>query len=315
MRTWKVWVAVLGCLLLAISYMQPVAAASNFEAVYSNPKIVLVDQTVTVYVKFTDTSKIKSVTMHFCKIKPDLICFMPVDMASAGSNWYKGTTDTMKKYGIAAGSTAGYNISVAYTDSTTGEIPHVPNEFTNLTVEEPVAGSHYFSVPIVDQLPSSNVLSAYHTPEKLDYEKSITAYIRLNNVTLIKEVKLKLCQVEPTFKCFYPTLAMSAAGSGWYKVTTGTMKSYGITGAGKGGYNITVNYTDGTSDSVPHKPNEFSNRTVVDAQGASFFTFTIESPPPPNNGIPFIETVPIIAVVVASAVIAAILLSRRRKDA
>jgi hypothetical protein len=94
------------------------------------------------------------------------------------------------------------------------------------------------------------------------------------------------------------------------------MKSYGISDSGKGGYNITVNYTDGTSDSVPHKPNEFSNRTVVDVQGASFFSFTIENPPPPpKNGIPSIDAALVIAVVVASALAAVILLSRRRRHA
>jgi len=316
MRIWKWALAVSGCLMLVVSSAGPVAATSNFAGVYHTPKVLLLDQALTAYVQFTDTSKIKSVMMHFCKLKPGLICYMPIDMTSAGSGWYKGTTGTMKSYSIAAGSVGGFNVTVTYTDSTSDEIPHVPNEFSNMTVENPVTGSYYFPVPIVDKLPTSNVLSVYNVPNKIDYEKSIVAYVKLNDYSKVKDLTLKLCQLEPTYKCYFPGIGMSSVSSGLYKASTNTMKSYGITGAGKGGYNITLNYTDGTSDTIPHVPNEFSNMTVVDAQGTSFFAFTIENPPSaPKSWLPAPGVVPLLISMAVAAVVVAFLLSRRRKNA
>jgi len=312
MRNLKILAGILVCMVV-MSCLPSGVADSNVESVYHQPKVLLVDQALKVYLKVKDTSKIDSVTMHFCKIKPDLICYMPIDMTPSSGNWYTATSDTMKNLGIKSGETVGYNISISYTDKTKDEIPHVPNEFTNLTVEEPVAGSFYFSVAVVDQVPTSNVLSVYHTPEKVDYEKPITIFIRLNDVSKVKNIRVKVCQIEPGFKCF-PEMEMTSRGSGWYNVTTSSMKGYGISQPGKGGYNITINYTTDTSDSVPHKPNEFSNMTVVEIQGKSFFTFNIESPPPPpENKIPWGE-VPLVILIVGVAMICTTLM-RGRKDA
>ena len=76
--------------------------------------------------------------------------------------------------------------------------------------------------------------------------------------------------------CYSP-VAMTHQSGDWYAGTTKPMTSYpGMTVGVQAGYNITIDYTNGTNQTEPQFPNQFTNLTVAtEVTGEFLFEMTV----------------------------------------
>ena len=148
--TTAVAVALLLCLLaISIPANASKGTSSSVITIYQSPNIIKESDSLTVYMEFTSTANIQQVYFTFCQIYPKNLCYTPISMVPYGTNWFKGTTETMASYpGMSIGAKAGYNITIEYTDNTTANEPSMPNQFGNMTVVQTLTGENVFEMVV-----------------------------------------------------------------------------------------------------------------------------------------------------------------------
>ena len=154
-QRWARWaslslVAVLlvGGLSGAAAAPRPHVTAARVLAITQSPMTVGETDTVTVSLQVNDTSNIQQIYFTFCQLTSSR-CYLPVVMTPQASNWFVGTTEPMTAYpGMNPGVSAGYNITLLYTDNSTSFEPSVPNAFSNLTLATTVTGEYVFKVTV-----------------------------------------------------------------------------------------------------------------------------------------------------------------------
>ena len=152
----------LGALPLVWSLLLLTASAGPGAASHPRPANALVTEiyqsgytteqsSFTVSMELSNTANVTFVYFNFCQLGNG-VCFLPVPMSPAGSNWYVGTTHPMTSYhGMTPGVRAGYNITIQFANNSTVTEPTVPNPFSNLTVAQSVTGEYMFEMTVRNQ--------------------------------------------------------------------------------------------------------------------------------------------------------------------
>jgi len=107
--------------------------------------------TFTISEELANASAVSFTYFTFCQLTSP-VCYAPVQMVRQGStDWFAGTTKPMTAYpGMNPGTTAGYNITVEYSNGTNVTEPTLPNHFANLTVTTSVSGEYMFEMHVRD---------------------------------------------------------------------------------------------------------------------------------------------------------------------
>ncbi|MCI4327139.1 MAG: carboxypeptidase-like regulatory domain-containing protein [Thermoplasmata archaeon] len=114
---------------------------------------------------------------------------------------------------------------------------------------------------------------------------NFTVSLEVASTANVHFVYFTFCQLSSPL-CYLP-VAMSAQGSNWYVGTTNPMTSYnGMTPGVRAGYNITVEYSNGTNVTEPTVPNPFANLTIAQSvTGEYMFQMTVNGPTYQLSGV------------------------------
>lgn len=120
-------------------------------------------------------------------------------------------------------------------------------------------------------------LSVYQSPIEVTPTSSFTVHAELSSSTNVTLVYFTFCQLTSS-KCYLPIMMTRSAGSTWYTGTTKSMTAYpGMTAGVQGGYNITVDYANGSNATAPVLPNPFQNFTIAQTiTGENMFEVTVK---------------------------------------
>jgi cytochrome c-type biogenesis protein len=146
-----------------------------------------------------------------------------------------------------------------------------------------------------------NVKKVTHYPENPFSYDEITVYVEVYNTSNITSIKLLFCQIEPEYKCYYPTLNMTLGENNTYTtVITQDLERTSLLGL-----NFTVTYND---DSIEYSPTEGEDYHYVDINTSSEGG---ETPPCPTE-----SNLAIQVLIIALIVILVFLLLKhiKRKD-
>jgi hypothetical protein len=125
---------------------------------------------------------------------------------------------------------------------------------------------------------STGVALAIYQSNNVSEEGSFTVSLEVASTANIHFVYFTFCQLSSPL-CYLP-VEMTAHGSNWFVGTTNPMTSYnGMTPGVRAGYNITVEYSNGTNVTEPTVPNPFSNLTIAQSvTGEYMFQMTVNGP-------------------------------------
>jgi hypothetical protein len=109
-------------------------------------------------------------------------------------------------------------------------------------------------------------------------QSGFTVSLELANPSDVSMAYFTFCQLTNSL-CYAPVL-MTAHGASWFAGTTGPMTSYnGMTVGVRAGYNITIDYANGTNVTEPTVPNSFTNLTIATTViGEFMFEMTVVNP-------------------------------------
>jgi hypothetical protein len=108
---------------------------------------------------------------------------------------------------------------------------------------------------------TGGVLNIVQSRQTTD-QQAFNVGIQLSNAANVTFAFYTLCQV--TSPVCYAPVAMTANATGWFSGWSKTMPNYpGMTQGVVAGYNITVNFADGSNLTEPALPNSFAGLSVV----------------------------------------------------
>ena len=139
-----------GALSGGASAHAPSITPTTVVALYQTPVNVHEQTAFTIFLKVASSANVQQVYFTYCQLTSS-VCYLPVVMTDQGGNWFAGTTKPMTDYpGMTVGITAGYNITIVYSDNSTSTVPSIPNPFANLTVAQTVTGEYVYAVTVID---------------------------------------------------------------------------------------------------------------------------------------------------------------------
>lgn len=110
---------------------------------------------------------------------------------------------------------------------------------------------------------SATVLSVYHTPGRIPQTSPFSVHLEVASTTNIASIWFTFCQLTSSL-CYLPVTMNLQKGTDWYVGTTGPMTDYsGMNPGIRGGYNITIEYSDNSTSTEPAIPNAFANQTIA----------------------------------------------------
>lgn len=107
---------------------------------------------------------------------------------------------------------------------------------------------------------STSVVTIYQSTYVTEQE-NFTVWMQVGNTANIQFVYFTFCQLTNS-QCYLPVI-MKPHGGGWYVGSTNPMSTYhGMTVGVQAGYNITIDFTDNSTQVEPTYPNPFTNLTL-----------------------------------------------------
>lgn len=119
-------------------------------AITQSPTWVTEGSAITVNLELADASHVNFIVYTFCQLTSPNCYFPAITMSANGSNWFTGTTKPMSGYpGMNVGVSAGYNISINYTNGTIIYEPQSASQsFPGLTVAQSIVNENLFEVTV-----------------------------------------------------------------------------------------------------------------------------------------------------------------------
>jgi hypothetical protein len=125
---------------------------------------------------------------------------------------------------------------------------------------------------------STQILAVEDSPYIVTQHNAVTISMEVSSAANIKDVYFTFCQLTDSV-CYLP-ITMALTGANWYVGSTLPMTSYpGMKVGVHGGFNITINYDDGTNGTEPSMPNQFHNLSIAQTvTGEYMFVMVVSNP-------------------------------------
>lgn len=122
------------------------------------------------------------------------------------------------------------------------------------------------------------VLAVVPSPARVTEHATLTVAIELASSANVKQVYFTFCQITYS-ECYLP-ITMSPAPGNWYNGTTLPMANYDRMNVGsQAGFNITVVFTDNSTESEPALPNAFPTLPLAQLAGNGEWVFQMQVAP------------------------------------
>src|SRR5579863_8734873 len=123
--------------------------------------------------------------------------------------------------------------------------------------------------------PAANPAVEIYQTGYITEQGNFTVSMQVTSTTGIHFVFFTFCQLSSPV-CYTPVI-MTLHGSNTYSGTTNRMSSYlGMVEGVHAGYNITIQYSDGSNVTEPNLPNTFTNLTLAQEVGGEYmFEMTV----------------------------------------
>jgi hypothetical protein len=133
--------------------------------------------------------------------------------------------------------------------------------------------------------PASVSVLALNPTTTVTEQSTFSLAMHVSDATHIQFAYFTFCQLSSPV-CYMP-VAMTDQGGNWFVGTTKPMTSYpGMTLGVRAGYNVTIQFTDNTTQTEPTVPNPFGNLTIAQSvTGEYMFQMTVSEPPFVLSGV------------------------------